>query len=42
LIEFWIYFWIAAGCNAAGWGFWRSLGWPVAAGRLLVKLMEDD
>lgn len=29
---------VAAGCNAQGWVFWRSMCWPYELGRLLVAL----
>ena len=39
-MEVWVYFLIAAGCNAHGWGFWKSLTWPVSLGRLIARVAD--
>lgn len=31
-----IYFFIAYGAMESGWGFWRAISWPVAAGKMLA------
>ncbi|MCL4065323.1 hypothetical protein M3484_01870 [Pseudomonas sp. GX19020] len=36
-IWIWIYVGIAYGCNDAGWGFWRSMAWPAALGRMIAR-----
>lgn len=37
-----IYGGIAAGCESAGWGFWKSLCWPGAVGRMIVKAAPGE
>lgn len=37
LIALMIYAGIGAGCENAGWGFWKSVCWPGAVGRMIVR-----
>lgn len=32
-----IYFGIGYGCNDAGWGYWRSMFWPISVGRMIAR-----
>ena len=36
-MDIFVYVLIAAGCEAAGVGIWRSLVWPVMLGRLIGR-----